>query len=238
METIDIPTHDGPMPAFSAPPADGAPATGGAVLVIQEAFGLTEHIGHVVERLAAAGYHAVAPALFHREGSPAFAYDDFAAVMPAMGALSAGGITTDVAAGLDHLEGLGFAPTRLGVVGFCMGGSVALYAAAIRRIGAAVTFYGGGVRAGRFGLPSLLELAPDLQAPWLGLFGDLDTGIPADDVEALRAAAARAAVPTEIVRYPDAEHGFNCDDRASYHEPSATDAWARQLDWFGRHLAG
>jgi len=75
-------------------------------------------------------------------------------------------------------------------------------------------------------------------APWLGLFGDKDQGIPIDQVEELRVAAASSACATELVRYPGAEHGFNCDVRPSYHEPSATDAWARTLAWFDHHLCG
>jgi carboxymethylenebutenolidase len=235
METIEIATHDGPMPAFTAQPDAGGNA---AVLVVQEAFGLTDHIGNVVDRLAAAGYHALAPALFHRQGSPVLSYDDISKVVPVMGTLNAGGLTTDISSSLDHLVGLGFDPGRIGVTGFCMGGTVALYTATIRRVGAAVSWYGGGVTTGRFGLPSLIELAPDLRAPWLGLYGDLDTGIPAEDVEHLRESAARAPVPTEIVRYPEAEHGFNCDDRSSYHAASAADGWAEMLNWFERHLNG
>ena len=101
-----------------------------------------------------------------------------------------------------------------------------------------MTFYGGGVSQGRFGFPAMVEVASMIRCPWLGLFGDLDTGIPVDDVEALRAAAATAGQPTEVVRYAEAEHGFNCDRRASYHEPSATDAWSRTLAWFDRYLTG
>jgi carboxymethylenebutenolidase len=83
----------------------------------------------------------------------------------------------------------------------------------------------------------LVELAPGLQTPWLGLFGDEDQGIPVDQVEALRVAAARAPVPTEIVRYAGAGHGFHCDARPdSYHEVSALDGWSRTIDWFERYI--
>ena len=91
------------------------------------------------------------------------------------------------------------------------------YAATLRASGAAVTFYGGGVAEGRFGLPSLLDQAPNLQTPWLGLFGDLDQGIPVADVEKLREATDTVKVPTEIVRYTDADHGFNCNDLSLIH---------------------
>jgi len=230
---ITIPTDDGPMPTFEAAPA-GEPR--GAVVVIQEAFGVTGHIRNIATRLSEAGWLAVAPALFHRQGSPVLGYDELDKVMPVMGELSAGGIATDLAATFDRLESTGFAPHRTGIVGFCMGGTVSFYAGTLRPIGAAVTFYGGGVGQGRFGLPPLVELAPSLRVPWLGLYGDKDKGIPVEDVEALREAAARAPVETEVVRYPDAEHGFNCNDRPAFNPTAAKHAWHRTLDWFDRHL--
>lgn len=206
-------------------------------MVVQEAFGLTPHIIEVARRLADAGWLAVAPALFHRSGSPVFDYEGgIERLMPVFQSLDAAGIDTDIGATLEWLAGRGIAPERTGIVGFCMGGTVALYAATRFPLGAAVTFYGGGVAEGRFGLPSLIEEAPQLGAPWLGLYGDLDTGIPVADVEELRVAAATAPEPTEVIRYPDAEHGFNCDDRASHHPASAADAWRRTLAWFDDHL--
>ena len=117
-----------------------------------------------------------------------------------------------------------------------MGGTVTLVTAARRDVGAAVTFYGGGVKEGRFGFPPLVEEATRLRAPWLGLYGDLDQGIPVEGVEELRAAAASSGQPTEVVRYPEAGHGFHCDQRDSYEPKSAQDAWARTLAWFGDHL--
>jgi carboxymethylenebutenolidase len=233
-ETVSLSTPDGDMPAYVATP-DGEVA--GGVLVVQEAFGLTSHIESICRRLADAGHVAVAPAYFHRSGgSPVFSYGDMEAIGPVMMALTAEGIRADTDAGLAHLASLGHSGTQVGVVGFCMGGSVTLVAAVDHALGAAVTFYGGGVTQGRFGFDPLVDQAPRLQTPWLGLFGDLDQGIPIDDVEALRAAAATAEVDTEVIRYPEAGHGFNCDDRDAYHAPSATDAWARTLDWFAGHL--
>jgi carboxymethylenebutenolidase len=118
-----------------------------------------------------------------------------------------------------------------------MGGSVALFAATEHPFGAAVTFYGGGVTAGRFGMPPLVDIAASLRAPWLGLYGDQDPTITVDDVERLRVAAAKANVPTSIARYPEAGHAFHCDARpANYHESSARDAWGKTLDWLGRHM--
>ncbi len=214
----------------------GAPK--GGIVVVQEAFGVNEHIEDVARRFAGEGWLAEAPHLFHRSGDPQLGYEDLAQVMPHMGALTAEGILDDVDAALEHLAGAGIGAERVGIVGFCMGGTVALVTAVRREVGAAVSFYGGGVAKGRFGFGSLVEEAPRLRAPWLGLYGDLDTGIPVEEVEELRAAAVTAQPPTEVVRYPDAGHGFHCDLRSSYHEPSARDAWARTLSWFEEHLTG
>lgn len=209
----------------------------GGVIVLQEAFGVNDHIEDVCARIAEHGLLVVAPHLFHRTGDPKLGYDDFSLVQPHMMALEREGIGEDIAAALRHLGDAGVSPAATGVVGFCMGGTLALFAATEHEIGAAVTFYGGGVTRGRFGLAALVELAPKLRAPWLGLYGDRDQGIPVDEVEQLRTAAARSGQPTELVRYPHAEHGFNCDRRSSFHAESAADAWARMLNWFDEHLA-
>ncbi|MCU1377305.1 MAG: hypothetical protein JWN29_288 [Acidimicrobiales bacterium] len=231
---VTIDTPDGAMPAAVAEPA-GEPR--GAVVVIQEAFGLTDHIEDVARRLADVGWLAVAPALFHRSGSPVFEYgSDFKDLLPVFSALNAEGIAADLEATIGYLSGRGVPSERIGIVGFCMGGTVALHAASRYPLGAAVTFYGGGVAEGRFGLAPLVEQATALQAPWLGLYGDLDKGIPVEQVEALRQAAATAPVDTEVVRYAEADHGFNCDARESYHADSAADAWTRTLAWFDKHL--
>jgi carboxymethylenebutenolidase len=213
-----------------------AEVTVGGVVVVQEAFGVTDYIEDVCQRFADAGWVAVAPHLFHRTGDPLLDHTDFDAVRPHMSALTAEDIASDVDAALDYIEGAGFPPYAAGIVGFCMGGSVALATAARLQLGAAVTFYGGGVSAGRFGYPPLIELAPELRSPWLGLFGDRDQSIPIDDVEALRTAAAEAAVPTEVVRYSDAGHGFHRDGSAAYDAEAAADGWHRTLDWFARYL--
>ena len=232
---ITVETEDGPMPTYESTPEG---QSRGAVVVVQEAFGITSHIESITVRLADAGWRALAPALFHRQGSPVFGYDDFSAVGPVMGQLSAEGITADVHAALDFLAADGVAPGATGIVGFCMGGAVSFYAATLRPLGAAVTFYGGGLREGRFGLPSLIELAPSLQTPWLGLYGDQDKGIPAEDVEGLREAAKNAPVATEVVRYPEGEHGFHCDARPdSFNEAAALDARRRALAFFADYLS-
>ena len=220
-------------PVYEAKPSGQARA---GVIVVQEAFGVNGHIKDVCRRFADVGYQAVAPHLFHRTGDPVISYDDIQSIGPHFAGLSVDGVREDLTASLDVLRAAGFGDKQIGIIGFCMGGTVTFFAAVEFALGAGVTFYGGGVAEGRFGMKSQLELAPSLQTPWLGLYGDLDQGIPVDDVEKLRIEVANAPVPTEIVRYPDANHGFHCDQRASYHEPSAKDAWRRTLEWFERYL--
>jgi carboxymethylenebutenolidase len=126
-------------------------------------------------------------------------------------------------------------------VGFCFGGRVTFLVAVRRRLGAAVGFYGGGIASqGRFAqLPPLIGEAPNLNTPWLGLFGDADQGIPVEDVERLRATLdAQAPAAHDVVRYPQAEHGFHCDQRPAYHQAAAKDAWQRTLAWLSQHLGG
>jgi carboxymethylenebutenolidase len=223
-----------PMDLYEAEPDGDAR---GAVVVLQEAFGVNDHIRDVTDRFAGAGYVAVAPHLFHRSGDPQLGYEDMQDVMPFIMQLQADEIEADVNATLDHLAGMGFEGRRVAVVGFCMGGSISFVAAAYWQLGAAASFYGGGIAQSRFGMPPLFDLAPTLQTPWLGLFGDLDGSIPTNEVEGLREAAAKAAPDTEVVRYAEANHGFHCDARSSFHEESAKDAWQRTLAFFDKHLA-
>ena len=233
--STSLPTKDGVMPLYTAGDAETARA---AVVVIQEAFGVTAHIERCCDRLAAEGYFAVAPSVFHRTTTDSFAYGDFGHVMPHMSALNKAGVETDLRAVVEHLELQGFERARRGIVGFCMGGLVAFVAATLGEFGAAVTFYGGGVTTGRFGYPPLVEIADRIDTPWLGCYGDLDKGIPPEDVEQLRAATVGADVLTEVVRYPDADHGFNCEDRPAVYNPeAASDAWERALAFFGATLS-
>jgi carboxymethylenebutenolidase len=210
----------------------------GGIVVVQEAFGVNDHIEDICRRFAAEGWLAVAPHLFHRSGDPKLGYVDMAPVMEHMGKVTAEDVMVDIDAALAHLAAAGIPLAKTGVVGFCMGGTVAFIVTTNRDVGAGVTFYGGGVNEGRFGFPSMKDAAADLRAAWLGLFGDQDRGIPVADVEELRTAAAASGQTTEIVRYPDAKHGFHCDARADFEPASAADAWTRTLAWFDEHLAG
>jgi carboxymethylenebutenolidase len=162
---------------------------------------------------------------------------DFNEIIKLFTGLTDDTILADTDAALAHLHDAGFSDSQIGVVGFCFGGRVAFLVSLRRALGAGVTFYGGGIASpGALPAPTLIEDAAQLQTPWLGLFGDLDGMIPPDSVEALRIAVKDAKVDTEIVRYAEADHGFHCDARASYHEASAKDGWDRALAWFGTRL--
>ncbi len=234
---VVIDTADGPMRLYEAKPPGEAR---GALVVVQEAFGVNPHIEDVTRRVAAAGYHTVAPDFFHRSGPGAVVeYGKFDLVMQYFQALgSDDSILVDVDAALAHLRAAGFADTRIGIVGFCFGGRVSFLVSLRRALGAAVGFYGGGIVTGRFPqFPALVREVASLQTPWLGLFGDQDGSIPVDDVETLRTALRDAKVDTDIVRYAEAGHGFHCDQRPDYRPDDAADAWRRALDWFSSHLA-
>lgn len=231
--TITLETHDGPMALYEAVP--DAPRA--AVIVIQEAYGVNDYIERVARDLADAGYHAVAPHLFHRTGGEIVPYGDIQKAVEMIGTLDDDTELMDIDASIRHLRDAGFADDAIGIVGFCMGGRATFLAVARRPLGAGVGFYGGAIVPGwppKFA--SLVGESATLKAPWLGLFGDQDASIPVEQVEELRDALKAAAVETEIVRYPDAGHGFHSEPRASFVPDAAADAWGRTLDWFSRHL--
>jgi carboxymethylenebutenolidase len=233
---ITVESEHGPMRMYEARPAG---PVRGAVIVIQEAFGVNSHIEDVTRRAAAAGYQAVAPDMFHRSDSDSIVpYGEFDKVIPHFVALGDdAAILVDIDAAVAHLHAEGHHDEGIGIVGFCFGGRVTFLTALNRAIGAAVGFYGGGIVTGRLPqFPALVGEVGKLQTPWLGLFGDQDASIPVDDVETLRAALRDAPVDTEIVRYAEAGHGFNCDQRPDYRADDAADAWNRALTWFTKHL--
>jgi carboxymethylenebutenolidase len=230
---MSIPSRNGQLPASIVEPS---PPARGAIVVIQEAFGVTDHIRTIAVRLADEGYLAVAPHMFHRSGDPVLAYGDMAAV-DHQSHLDDHKALSDVDGVLAYLRDRGWADRQIGVVGFCMGGRIAFLVALERSIGAAVTFYGGGIVTQIYAqFPPLIGRSAELRTSWLGLFGDQDHVISPADVEALREATRPAKVPVDIIRYADAGHGFNCDDRADYRPEAARDAWARTLAWLGARL--
>jgi carboxymethylenebutenolidase len=233
--THTLTTADGPMDVYEATPDGDAR---GAVIVVQEAFGVNDHIRDVTRRFAAAGFHAVAPTMFHRSGGGTADYGDYGAIMPLFEGVTDDGVLTDVDATLDHLHGRDFRDAQIGIVGFCWGGRATFLVSARRALGAGVGFYGGGIASkSGLGFEALIDEVATLKTPWLGLFGDEDASIPVEEVEKLREALKAAPVATDVVRYAGAGHGFHCDVRADFHPEAAADAWSRTLAWFDAHLA-
>jgi len=228
-QMIDVPTAAGTMPAFLACPTGNAPAP--AVLVIQEAFGLNEHMKQVARRVAAEGYVALAPDLFWRGGKGRTAgYDQLPQALQLMGELVDDHIVADVGSAIAYLEKQPFARAdRIGITGFCMGGRVA-YLVACKlsdKIKAAVPFYGGGIP---------VKETAGLKAPVLAFFGEDDPFIPLEQVEQLKAEAKRLGKQVEVIVYPKAPHGFFCDERDSYRPEAAKDAWEHLKTFFAHHL--
>jgi len=225
-------------PEMTAPGGRPGPGAGRGILVVQEAFGITPHIESVCRRLARIGFVAAAPHLHHRAGLPAAVATDFAEARPLMDGWTADGIRADLVAATAVLSDVGCA--GVGIIGFCAGGSIALWAAAELPVAAAVSFYGGGLTRSRWpGMPTGLESAARIKAPWLGVYGDLDGSIPVDEVVELTQLVKGLPVPTDVLRYAEAGHGFNNDTRVDHFQPeAAADAWAHAVAWFDAHLPG
>jgi carboxymethylenebutenolidase len=223
------------MRAFEAQPD---PPASCAMIVIPEAFGLNDNIEAAARRVADAGMVGLAIDIFHRSGGGVAPYTDFKQVMALFEGLTDKGLIEDLDATIAHLNAQGFDDSRIAIVGFCFGGRVVFLAALRYRLGAAVTYYGGGiVSQGAFtAFPALFDEIDTIRTPWIGFFGDLDRSISVDDVERLRdALAASVEISTEIVRYAEADHGFDCDKRPSYNADVSANAWARALDFVNRH---
>ncbi|MTD52943.1 dienelactone hydrolase family protein [Amycolatopsis pithecellobii] len=226
-----IETADGPMNVYRA--GAGADA---AVIVLQEAFGVNDHIRDVTRRIAARGYLACAPDLFHRNGIGVLGYEQHAEAMPLIGAIGVDAIVTDVRAVVaDLAERDGIPAERVAVVGFCFGGRAAFTAAtAIDSLAGTVVFYGPGIAAGPH---AVLDRAGRLDAPILVHVGSEDPTIPADQVAAIDAALARLPVPAEQHVYPGSGHAFACDARpARYDSDAAALAWERTFAFLDKHL--
>jgi carboxymethylenebutenolidase len=219
-----LPVADGSqLPAYVARPTTSGPAPG--LILCQEAFGVNHHIRHVADRLAAAGYVVIAPELFHRTASPGaeFAYTDFASVAPHYQAITVDGMTQDLQAAYAWVQSQpDVQPARIGAIGFCLGGQTAFLANAVLPLQAAVSYYGGG-------LHTLAGRAPELHAPHLFYWGGLDAHISKKQRQEIVAAVDAAGKPyiNAVISYAD--HGFHCDERASYNPDAATEAWAMTL---------
>jgi carboxymethylenebutenolidase len=220
-QDIKLKASDGfQLGGYRAEPA-GAPK--GGVVVIQEIFGVNHHIRSICDRLASAGYVAVAPSIFDRiepNFQSGYTPDEVAVARKFVANPDYPAMLLDTQAAIDAVKDAG----PVGIVGFCLGGSVA-YAAATKLSGlsAAIGYYGGAIA----------RIADDKpKVPTQLHFGEKDSGIPLSDVDTIK--AKRPDVEVHV--YPGAQHGFNCDERASYDKASADIAWPRSLDFFAKHL--
>lgn len=242
--TVSFPAPDGfELPAYVARPEGEGPFP--VVIVVSEIFGVHEYIRDICRRLAKAGYAAVAPAFFVRKADPA-PLSDMSAIMAIVAAAGYDQVMSDVGAALEWIGLQSWARAdKVGITGYCWGGKVVWQACArFPAIDAGVAWYGRLAPAANAtdeqkaaGRPWPVDLAGELKAPVLGLYGGQDGGIPVASVEVMRSALTKAgATGSEIILYPDAPHGFHADYRASYREADAKDGWRRLLGFFNARL--
>lgn len=234
--TIDVQGFK--MPAFRSAPAGKTALP--VVLVVSEIFGVHEYIADVTRRLARAGYLAIAPELFVRQGDP----NTFGEIAKIQSEIIAKVPDEQVMADLDACVAWaaqhGGQADKLAITGFCWGGRITwLYAAHQSRLKAAVAWYGRMVGAATPNNPKHpIDLAGQIKAPVLGLYGGADTGIPLDTVDKMKVALSQgpaAAKASDFVVYPDAPHAFHADYRPSYRQTAAQDGWQQLLSWLKRH---
>ncbi|KAA8997282.1 dienelactone hydrolase family protein [Affinibrenneria salicis] len=230
-----IPAQGDDLPAWMVRPA-GAAEPLPIIIVVQEIFGVHQHIQDVCRRLAKRGYLAIAPELYFRQGDPR----EYAEISTLVSELVSKVPDAQVLSDLDHTANWairqGGDPARLGMTGFCWGGRICwLYAAHNPQLKAGVAWYGRLTGEKTLATPRHpVDVAIALSAPVLGLYGAQDHSIPPDHIETMRKALRAANAEAEIIVYPEAGHAFNADYRPSYHQPSAQDGWQRMLDWFAR----
>jgi carboxymethylenebutenolidase len=219
------------MHSYTARPPGNGPFPG--LIVFQEAFGVNHHIRDVVDRFAREGYIAIAPELFHRTAPPGFegSYTDFTQVAPHMQALSVAGMEADIRASWEWVQRqAGLHPAAIACIGYCLGGRMAFLANSILPFKAAVSYYGGRIA------PELIPRAPSLAGPMLFFWGGLDKHIPAEQIAAITAGLRQGGKPFVNVEMSDADHGFFCDERASFNAPAAAESWALTLTFLREKL--
>ena len=218
------------MRAYTAFPSSTGPVPG--IILLQEAFGVNQHIRQVADRLAAAGYAVVAPELFHRTAAPSLEidYSDFASAVPHYNAINNADLTADLHAAHGWLTTQPLVKAdKIGSIGFCLGGRVSFLANAVLPLAAGVSYYGGGTQL-------LTDRAADLHGPHLFFWGGLDAHIKKEHIAEVIEAVEAAQKPyiNTVISYAD--HGFHCDARPSYHPAAAKEAWALTLAFFGEKL--
>lgn len=239
-ERVHINVDNRTMGGYLARPTDTTPRP--AVVVFMEIFGINSHIRDVTERVAREGYVALAPDFFHRTGPGVeFGYDEkgMAEGIKLYQQLKADEMIADARAALSFLKRQNFVKgDKLGAIGFCVGGHMTYLAACETDIKAAASFYGGGIAKpqGFGGAPSTIGRTSKIRGKILCLFGDKDASIPLSEVEMIRAELQKHNIRHEVVVYPGADHGFFCDQRATYNQAAAEDAWGRVKKLFAEEL--
>jgi carboxymethylenebutenolidase len=219
------------MFAYTAIPQGQGPFPG--LMLFQEAFGVNHHIRDLAGRFAAQGYVVIVPELYHRTAPKGFegSYTDFASVMPHMQAVKNDQLEQDIRAAYDWLQNNPIVNKgHIACTGYCMGGRVSFLANAILPLRAAISYYGGGIA------PALTDRAPSLHAPMLFFWGGLDAHIPQEQVTSIIDALKAAGRDFINVQISYADHGFFCDERASYHPKAAAEAWALTLAFLQQHI--
>ena len=233
---IKIPVADGEIPGYRAMPAKGGPFP--TVLVVQEIFGVHEHIKDLCRRLAKQGYLAVAPELYARQGDVSKITDFREIIEKVVSKVPDKQVMADLDAAVAWAKKSGKGNTdKLAITGFCWGGRIVwLYAAHSKDLKAGAAWYGRLVGNTNDLQPKYpLDIAKDLKAPVLGLYGGADQGIPLETVDKMKDELKSAGSKSEIVVYPDTPHGFLADYRPSYRKTEAEDAWKKMLAWFKQH---
>jgi carboxymethylenebutenolidase len=235
-EYVKLPVSDGTsMRAYVAQPAGGGAKRG--LLVMQEAFGVNGHIRDITERFAREGYLAIAPELFHRTGEGFEGrYDDFPSAMLHMQALRDPSMEADFRAAYDWLKSTGGQNLPVAAVGFCMGGRAAVLASTSLPLDCAISFYGGGIAPSQYN-PGLLGRVKDISAPLLLFWGGKDAHIGTAAMRAVTDALTAAGKSFVNVEFFDADHGFFCDARATYHPVSAAVAWPMALAFLNAQIS-
>jgi len=231
---LQLTTSDGKMEAYEARPKDSGSYPG--IVVLMEAFGLNDHIKKVTERIAQEGYVAIAPDLYHRESERVVPYSELQKAVGIMNRLQDPKVMDDVGSAIAYLKSQNnVKAASIGVTGFCMGGRFTYLAAAHHNKGikAAVAFYGGGIPMGK---PSPLSRTGEIGCPIYLFFGGKDPLIPMDHVNQIKTKLQDEKKSFTMEVYPEATHGFFCDERPSYHEASAKDAWEKTKAFFAQHL--
>ena len=230
-----IKVSDGEMPGYFARPAGVSNPP--VVLVAMEVFGLHEYIKDVTRRLAKLGALAVAPDYYFRKGGDLTKITEIPQLMPIVNSKPDAELLTDLDGTVAWAKSEGGDTSRLGIIGFCRGGrTVWEYAAHSGALKAGAAFYGSLVDPPNPVWPkSPTQLAGEMKAPVIGLYGEADTGIPVATVEAFKAALAADKKTAEFKIYPGAPHGFHADYRPSYRKDAAEDAWSQMQTWFRKY---